>query len=260
MTLKLPRISKKGYDLPGDRAHALFFHGYTGSPYDLRVVSDFLSSHGIGVTVPLLAGHGTKPSDLFTTTARDWLRDATTALHELDKEQPIILGGLSMGALLAILLAAEFQNIRALVLFSPSLKLTSLAELTITSAKLGLLDKTTSLKKLSGGSDIADPVAKAKTPSYLEMPMFGLLEFEKLRIHALENIRNIPCPVFIAFGKNDGAINTLESHKLMVSNTRKPLVSKFYSRSKHVITLDYDRERLCSDLIRFFIDSCGLAL
>ena len=164
-----------------------------------------------------------------------------------------------MGALIAILLTAEHRNCSALLLFSPSLKLNTLADLTILSAKLGLLDKSLAIKKLSGGSDIADPKAKAKTPAYLEMPIAGLVEFEKLRLEALANIHKIACPIFLAFGKHDDAINAIESQNAVAKNTRQPLTSKFYSRSKHVITLDYDRDQLCADLSRF-LNSCGIAL
>jgi carboxylesterase len=260
MSTRFPRTSKRSYHLPGDKAEALFFNGYNGSPYYLRIVSDFLSARGIAVHVPLLSGHGSRPDKLLTVTADDWLHEARAAFATLNHNLPIILGGLSMGALLAILLAAEHPHSRALLLFSPSLKLNPLADLTILAAKLGFVDKTLSLKKLSGGSDIADPKAKACTPSYLEMPVVGILELEKLRVMALANIKKVACPIFLAFGKNDGAINTIESQNAVAMNTHQPLMSKFYSRSRHVITLDYDRDLICADLSHFLSGSCGITL
>lgn len=254
----LPKTSKKGYSLLGDKAHALLIHGYTGSPYDLRPLANFLSAHGIGVTVPLLKGHGTHPRDLFKVTAEDWLSQVTDALRGLDASKPIIVGGLSMGGLLAILLAAEVPTIRTLLLFSPSLKLTLMAELTIAAAQIGLLDKKSSFKKLSGGSDIADPVAKKKTPAYLEMPIAGLLEFEKLRIRANSSLAKISCPIFMAFGQHDGAIDALEAQRMLLMGSRQPIVSKFYPRSKHVITLDFDRERLFDDTWQFLTQKLGM--
>ncbi len=260
MVAKLPRASRKGYSLPGTKAEALLFHGYTGSPYDLRLVSDFLAAHDVAVRVPLLRGHGTKSAELFTTSANDWLVDAEEAFNQLDPTRPLIIGGLSMGALLAILLAAEHRNLRGLLLFSPSLKLTMLAEFTILSAKLGVLDRNTSIKKIGGSSDIADPAARARTPAYKEMPLAGLLELARLRHQALQQIKHITCPIFLAFGSKDGAINTVESHRAVMDNTDQPMIAKFYPRSKHVITLDYDREQLCTDLARFLAESCGIAL
>lgn len=258
MSDRLPKTSKKAFTLSGEKAQALLLHGYTGSPYDLRPLSDFLSDHDVRVTVPLLKGHGTKPQDLFKVTAEDWLTQATDILERFDKSKPIILGGLSMGALIAILLATTNIKIEALLLFSPSLKLNRMAELIIALAQIGMLDKNTSLKKLSGGSDIADPIAKKKTPAYLEMPVAGLLQFEKLRILAKENLSQIPCPIFMAFGQYDGAIDALESQRMLLEHTKQPIISKFYQRSKHVITLDYDRERLFADVWQFLTQKLGM--
>ncbi len=260
MSSKLPRVSKKGYVLAGERAQALLLHGYTGSPYDLRPVADFLAKRDIAVNVPLLKGHGTKPVDLIAATAEDWLSEAQEILEGFDHKKPIIVGGLSMGALIAIILATSHRKIRGLVLFSPALVLNITAQFTILSAKLGMLDKRSSLPKLSGGSDIADSIARKKTPAYLEMPVAGLLQFAALQKLALENIHNIACPVFLAFGQHDSAINTTSSHHAMVSKLTAPLVAKFYHRSKHVITLDYDREQLCDDIGLFLSDMCGISL
>lgn len=260
MIKRLPRTKKLGYELPGKKAQVVLFHGYTGSPYDLRPIADYLSTHDVHVSVPLMKGHGTKPSDLHTVTADDWLQDAEEIFSKLDKKRPVIVGGLSMGALIALLLAAEHDNICGLILFSPSLKLTTMAELTIAAGQIGVLDRKYGIKKLTGGSDIADPIAKARTPAYLEMPVSGLIELEKLRIKALENIGKISCPVFLAFGKHDGAIDTSASHRAMIDACSAPLTSKFYPKSKHVITLDYDRDHISVDVARFITQQCGIKL
>lgn len=256
---KRSNISKQGYVLPGTKTQVLFFHGYTGSPFDLRPPSEFLHTHGLDVHVPLLLGHGTKASDLIDISYKDWLKQAKHELKKLDPDRALILGGLSMGALLAIILATstKLKNLKGLVLFSPALKLTMMAELTIRASLLGLIDKKSSLFKISGGSDIADEVAKKSSPAYLEMPINGLLQCEKLRVRANKSLSLIESPVFMAFGKHDGAINTKASYQLIMDHVRSPISSHFYDRSKHVISLDYDKERLSLDLWRFLQPLCG---
>lgn len=246
--------------LPGDKAEALLLHGYTGSPYDLRPVGNVLSEHDVSVYVPLLKGHGTHARDLFDVTADQWFADARAIVTGFSPTKPFILGGLSMGALLAIVMACEVKKPSALLLFSPSLKLNFIADLTITSAMIGVLDKRVALKKLSGGSDVADPIAKAKTPAYRELPISGLVELEFVRQAALDAIAKIPCPIFLAFGKNDSAIDAHASHRLVMERAQQPIVSKFYERSKHLVTLDYDRERVACDVVRFLQDTCGIKL
>lgn len=257
MPKPLPRASKKGFDLPGERAHVLLFHGYTGSPYDLRALGDTLNAEGFHVVAPLFKGHGKKPSDLFLTTAEDWLLEAEEIFLTLDSRKPIVIAGLSMGALVATLLAAHFPA-RGLLLFSPSFRLNLSAELTIAAAQLGFLDKNFSLKKLSGGSDVADPIAKKRTPAYLEMPVAGLLQFERLRMLAKAKIADVQCPLFLAFGRNDGAINVADSNRVVLEHSAQPVFSKVYENSKHIVTLDYDREQLFGDVLQFLTHQLGI--
>lgn len=258
MKSSLPRVSKKGFDLPGD-AQILLFHGYTGTPYDLRMLGDFLHDHGFHVLAPLLLGHGTVPKNLNKVSFKDWVGQALALLHSLDKTRPIIVAGLSMGALLSVILAAQDKAIRGALLFSPAFKLTMIAELVIASAKIGLIEKKTSFKKLSGGSDVLDPEAKAKSPCYKEMPLGGLLEFEKLRKLALEKLPLVTCPIFMAFGKQDSAINATDSQRIALISSSAPIISKTYENSKHVITLDYDREQLFNDVFDFLHNHLGIS-
>lgn len=257
MPKPLPRVSKRGFELLGDKAQVLLLHGYTGSPYDLRLLGDFLNQQGLHVIAPLLKGHGTKAQDLNNVSLNHWLKQTKKALNSLDQSGPIIVGGLSMGALLAIVLAANESKIDAILLFSPSLRLHLTGELAIASAQLGLLNKNTILKKHSG-SDISDPIAKKRTPAYKEMPVAGLLQFAKLRTLAKEKLGLVSCPIFMAFGKQDAAVNVMAAHQLILENALAPIFSKFYDNSKHVITLDYDKEELFTDVWHFLNNQLGL--
>lgn len=248
---------KKGYVFPGDGPQVLLLHGFTGSPYDLNPVAYFLHRHNCHVAVPLLKGHGTKPRDLMDVTAKDWLNDAKQALSTFDKNRPLIIGGLSMGALLSIILAHEYDP-KALLLFSCAIHLSFLSELTVASAHYSVLPRTLSLKKLSGGSDILDPNAKKKTPAYKEMPVFGLMQFDAIRRMAKQSLPHIKCPAFLAFGKYDDAIDVGQSHQALMHALNGPIYCRFYDKSKHVLTLDYDKEILCHDIWYFLHHFAGI--
>ncbi len=235
-------------------SQVLLFHGLTGSPYDLMPVANFLKSPQLSVTIPRLKGHGTTIKDLARVKHCDWIKQAEQELAKLDPNQPIIIGGLSMGALLAILLAIKSPRIDALILLSPAFRLSFLAELLISLANLGLLPPEENFKKLSGGSDIADPEEKKNCPSYKEMSVNGLMQFDRLRMNAVKNLSKITCPVFVAWAKLDGAIDLSGSQQILQNRLKSPLSTKIYNRSKHVITLDFDREKLSHDL-RDFINT-----
>ena len=254
--MRWPKVSKKGFELKGLGPQMLLLHGYTGSPYDLRPLGDFFHKQGFHVVAPLLKGHGEKPESLHEVLAQDWFKQAKTVLKKFSKSRPIIVVGLSMGALMALKLSTE-EKIDALVLCSAAFSLGVLAEITLAAAEIGLIDKKTSIKKYSG-SDIADPIAKEKTPAYGEMPIGGLLQFALVRKMAKQTLEKVECPIFLAFGQNDQAIDTQSSREMIMSSVKSMIFAKNYEHSKHVITLDYDKERLFLDIKRFLHMQLGI--
>lgn len=84
----------------------ILIHGFTGHPGHWIPTADFLSERGHTVVAPRLAGHGTTPEDLATTTVEDWLRSGRESVEAVaGSHRRIHLVGLSMGGLIAILLA-----------------------------------------------------------------------------------------------------------------------------------------------------------
>ncbi|NLK52151.1 MAG: alpha/beta fold hydrolase [Syntrophomonadaceae bacterium] len=87
----------------------LLIHGFTGSPPELLPLGEYLVDQGCTVLAPLLAGHGTSAEDLARTRWTDWLKSAMIGLDRLRAEpvKQVYLIGLSMGGLLALLLAVN---------------------------------------------------------------------------------------------------------------------------------------------------------
>lgn len=257
MASDLPKVSKAGFHLKNQGPKIILFHGLTGTPYDLRPLANFLHKKHFDVQVPLLLGHGTRVENLRQVKAESWLRQAQKVVEAsilADENQPIFLGGLSMGALLAINTAQNFKQIKALVCLAPCLRLDFSAELTISLANLGLVSNQALIPKLSGGSDILDLKAKKKCPSYPYMSVFGMQQMDILRMQALKNISQIKCPVFLAFGALDQAIDAEGSKALFIKNSACEIVAKTYNQSKHVLTLDFDRDYLFADISDFLLE------
>jgi len=88
----------------------LAMHGFTGSPFEVRAISELLHERGFGVYAPALAGHATAEADLDSTTAEDYLRAAGQAYEEASwRFERVYVLGLSMGGTLALHLAATRQ-------------------------------------------------------------------------------------------------------------------------------------------------------
>jgi len=104
----------------------LILHGFTGSPWEVRPVAERLASTGRSIAMPVLAGHGTDVADLDQTTWHDWLASAMAARAWLDRRcDTIHVVGLSMGGLLAVLVANDFGAARlgSLTLLAPAFTL-----------------------------------------------------------------------------------------------------------------------------------------
>ncbi len=113
-TLKLPGGIKMG---------ALLIHGLTGMPNEMRPIERVLEELGCTVSVPMLAGHGAGQKELLATGWKDWLATTRTALNELSETcDAVVVGGLSMGGLLPILLALENPKVKGIVALSPTIK------------------------------------------------------------------------------------------------------------------------------------------
>jgi carboxylesterase len=111
--------------LAGGSVGLLLVHGFTGSPAEMRRIAPAFQQHGLTVSAPLLPGHGTTPADLSCQRLEDWLDHVHASLSDLQRTCPtVFIGGLSLGALLALHVAAERPNLAGVVVYSPPILIT----------------------------------------------------------------------------------------------------------------------------------------
>jgi carboxylesterase len=105
------------------RVGVLLIHGLCGSPSEIRFVANGLTRKGYTVLCPQLAGHGGTEADLMATTWQDWFASAEKSLEELTAQcETVIVGGLSTGAVLSLMLAQRHPDkVHAVALYSPTL-------------------------------------------------------------------------------------------------------------------------------------------
>jgi carboxylesterase len=117
------RVNDASYRIKGGRTGVLLIHGLCGSPAEIRYVANGLAREGMTVLCPQLAGHGGSEADLQASTWQDWYRSAEEALFELRATcDRVIIGGLSTGAVLSLMLAARHpEKIDGVTLYSPTL-------------------------------------------------------------------------------------------------------------------------------------------
>ena len=220
-------------------------HGFTGSPAAMRPWAEFLNARGYSVRVPLLPGHGTKPSDLNEVEWPEWPTKVKAEIAELQKHcSQIFVAGLSMGGGTTLNVAAELgDKLSGIILVNPMIHVRG-----ISPSLAFVISRVVKFGK-SVGNDIK---RKGVTEySYDKMPYRGiyqLLTMLQLTRAALPSIK-VPMQLF----------HSVDDHTLPVSNTEiimREVGSTDKSRiellnSFHVATLDHDSELIFANSLTF---------
>lgn len=116
-----PAVPDNSIRLAGGPTGVLLIHGLGGTPAEMLYVAHGLARAGHTVHVPQLAGHCQGVDDLKATTWEDWYGTVEREHRRLANEcETVVVGGLSMGALLAIHHAATYpKEVQALALYAP---------------------------------------------------------------------------------------------------------------------------------------------
>lgn len=246
---------------PGGEVGCLLIHGFSGTPYEMRFLGEHLHGEGHSVGGVRLAGHATRVEELAQCRWIDWYQSVEEGFEELSRHcSRIVVVGLSMGALLAVRLAAQHASqVAGVVLLSASFELTNrwtrrLAGVVRTA--LPLLPE--SLRYLDkGGSDIADPVERKQRPTYRRLPLRGVVELIDLQRRARVWLPAVGQPVLAIHARQDhtAPLSNLDLLRATIGDLRRTLILE---DSYHVITVDRERERVAVEVSRFIDDVLGL--
>jgi carboxylesterase len=116
-------IVDRSFKVGKGRTGFLLIHGLGGTPVELKFVAKGLARRGFRVHCCQLAGHCGSEADLVATSWQDWYASVVDAFEELRAEcDTVVAGGLSMGGVLALHLAAQRPGeVHGLALYAPTL-------------------------------------------------------------------------------------------------------------------------------------------
>lgn len=222
----------------------LLVHGLTSSPGVMNPMRDVLAQAGYHVEMPLLAGHGGSLDDVARTTWRDWYASLRTSYENLRRDvDKVYCVGLSMGALLGLKLAAdEGWGVRALALISTPMKLPPRAQ-----AKYMIVNYTPlrwiidSVKK-DFAMSVALPEGREQYRALAldRMPLAGARQIVKLQRTVKDSLSHVANPVLIVHGEQDPVAPPWNSGIIKSGISSDVVEIITYSRSRHVVTLDWD--------------------
>lgn len=116
-------VGAKPFYLAGSATHAvLLIHGFGDTPQSMRPLADALHAAGWTVYAMLLPGHGRSLRQYARAHGEHWVAAVEAAYQELHEDHAVVVAcGLSMGAALAVILAARHTDMPAVALLAPYL-------------------------------------------------------------------------------------------------------------------------------------------
>ena len=235
----------------------LLLHGLTGSPAEVRPLGEALALAGLRAVGPLLPGHGTTPEDLLVVSRADMLRAAESAYLSLRGARRLYLCGLSMGALLAVHLAARsfiregLPDLSALALLAPAVEFSG-----ATWVFTQVMGRLPSLPFVigKGGRDIRSQRAPLQIPdgSYRAVPLRWGAELRALSAQAQKLARRVHARTLILQGALDRTVAPSGARKLARELGATRVEVRILEWSGHVLPLDLEADEVCRSVVSFF--------
>lgn len=268
----------KTYDylLAGHGVHSrtgvLLIHGLTGTPNEMRILARGLNNAGFTVYAIQLAGHCGNLDDLLSTGKDDWLtsvRDGADKLScHVDK---IIVGGLSMGAVLALALAEERPaQIAGVMALSTTFRhdgwsmpiYTRLAFVLPLFRALGLGRGKMFLEQPPYG--IKDAMLRKRIVSQMNAgdsseaglpgnPFWSVVEMQALSSYVQKNLDLIRCSCLVIHANEDDIASVKNASKIMKGVQSAPVELILLDDSYHMITIDRERRKVIKHCIDFSV-------
>lgn len=240
------RADPTPFFLPGGDVGLLLIHGFTGSPAEMRPLGHYFHAHGLTVCAPLLPGHGTTPDDLNRKRRQDWIDCVEDAWRDLTGRcTTVFVAGLSLGALLTIMLAARQPSLAGIMLYAPAIRVVDWRSYFAPLFKF--LSRTASKPR----AHFADPSARAQLWAYPVYPTAASHEVLRLMPEARQALPRVHCPTLIVHSLADETIHPRSAQIIYegLGATDKEIVT--LQASGHVITLDCERERVAQESLQF---------
>jgi carboxylesterase len=235
-------LSTDPFFFAGGPTGILLIHGFTGAPTEMRPMGEHLATRGLTALGVRLPGHGTTPQDLAQTGREDWIAACATGLEELRRRcATVFVGGLSLGALLALWLAAQHSDLAGLILLAPAIKvrdwrihLTPLAKHFV---RFLPTDHTSN-------NDLVDPDALGRDWCYDATPVAAAAEVLALQHQARWLLPRVTQPALIMQGRHDGSLaaDAAQITHDLIGSADKTLI--WLENSGHNVLIDAERTRV----------------
>ena len=260
------------------RCRVLLLHGLTGTPTEFAFIAHFLHRRGrLSVECPRLANHGQPLAVLARTNwqellsgARDHLRAASERARR--NGEALVVGGLSLGAVLSLILAAECpEDVAGVMALSPTLfydgwnvpwfqHLIGLADYLPVKHFIYLREqppygiKDESLRrKIAATYEEAQlgEDSRAAELGYAHFPLRLFCEMQHLIARCKRTLHRVKAPLLVLQAAEDDATSPRNAHYILTHVRSRGTRLVLLANSYHVITADLDRVEVASAMTQF---------
>lgn len=255
------------------RTGVLLIHGLTGTPNEMRVLARGLNLLGYSVFAVQLAGHCGTREELVATTWLDWLacvrRGADILASRVDR---LFVGGLSMGAVLALALAQERPfHVAGVLALSPAFRhdgwsmpcYTRLSFLLPLFRALGIGRNRVFLEQPPYG--IKDEALRARVVSSMQRgdssasglpgnPWWSVVEMRKLASSVLRCMNALRAPCLVIHARHDDIASVSNALQIVRRAKHASVRLQLLEDSYHMITIDRERRTVISSVAAFIAE------
>ncbi len=238
--------------LEGDRRGILLIHGFTATPSQMLPLGEALNREGYTVLGVLLPGHGTTVEDMERKSWADWLKACRDGFQTLARRcDEISVAGLSMGGILALILAGELPVKAAISIAAPLRMKNRLARF---SRLLGVF------VRYRGWPENPEQEAEKRENAYhIGYPMTPVRKVpDLLRLVRMAewDLPAIRCPLLVVQPKKDDTVRLDSPDVILKGACNSPYKKMLWlENSRHVCTVEPEFALLFAEIREFLRNS-----
>ena len=235
----------------GNKVGILLIHGGGGGTCaDLKPLAEDLHKKGsYTISIPLLPGFGTTPEELRKTRINDWKSTLKKELSILtDKCDKIVVGGHSMGGILTLLLAANY-NLDCIFTISAPTGIQRFLFHLVPIFKIFVKYHTINSEQFKKDTD-------GNWVGYDKIPLNIATKMKKLMKEMKKSLTDVNCPVLLFQGRLDSEIKR-DSMDYIFNNIKSKRKRKVWlENNNHPILDSPDHNQIILEVVKFINECC----